>query len=124
MSENIVENIVSTHNGGKLTAGNPGNAGGTGRPNDEFRRKAGEKLDHWLDRADSLLTELQVEAIDFDSKLRVVEAAGKLGERFGKYTGLEKQTVDLNNPDGKLGMGVLIDKLAGLDVESLKKLAE
>jgi hypothetical protein len=94
MSENIVENIVSTHNGGKLTAGNPGNAGGTGRPNDEFRRKAGEKLDHWLDRADSLLTELQVEATDFESKMKVVEAAGKLGERFGKYTGLEKKEVE------------------------------
>lgn len=102
MSENIVENIVSTHNGGKLTAGNPGNAGGTGRPNDEFRRKAGEKLDHWLDRADSLLTELQVEATDFESKMKVVEAAGKLGERFGKYTGLEKAVVDNQSSDGSM----------------------
>jgi hypothetical protein len=97
MSENSVQNSVGIagKNGGTLLPGGvPGNAGGTGRPNDEFRRKAGEKLDHWLDRADSLLTELQVEATDFESKMKVVEAAGKLGERFGKYTGLEKKEVE------------------------------
>jgi hypothetical protein len=96
MSENHVENRVDGipgKNGGTLRNGGT-NAGGTGRPNDEFRRKAGEKLDHWLDRADSLLTELQVEATDFESKMKVVEAAGKLGERFGKYTGLEKKEVE------------------------------
>jgi len=53
MSENSVQNSVGIagKNGGTLLPGGvPGNAGGTGRPNDEFRRKAGEKLDHWLDR--------------------------------------------------------------------------
>jgi hypothetical protein len=97
MSENSVQNSVEGipgKNGGTLLSGGAvGNAGG-GRPSDEFRRKAGEKLDHWLDRADSLLTELQVEATDFESKMKVVEAAGKLGERFGKYTGLEKKEVE------------------------------
>jgi len=46
-------------------------------------------------------------------------AAKLLPKKYG-----ERSTVDLNNPDGKLGMGVLIDKLAGLDVDTLKKLAE
>jgi hypothetical protein len=34
--------------------------------------------------------------------MKVVEAAGKLGERFGKYTGLEKAVVDNQSSDGSM----------------------
>lgn len=91
MSENTEKKTGGTVgvNGNLLKVGNPGNAGG-GRPADEFRRACGEKLDHWLNRADNLLIQLYDEAEDFDSKMKVIEASGKLAERFGKYTGLEK----------------------------------
>ena len=72
-----------------LTPGNPGNRGG-GRPRDEFRRNAGERLEHWLDRSDARLTELFEQAVSFDEQMKVLEACGKLAERYGKYTGLEK----------------------------------
>lgn len=89
MSENIGKKTGYEN----LTPGNPGNSGG-GRPTEEFRRECGEKLDHWLKRASTRLAELDQDAEkDQDVKFKVVEAAGKLAERFGKYTGLEKSEV-------------------------------
>lgn len=96
---NIAKNIV---NGGQLNVGNPGNKGG-GRPPEEFRRECGEKLGVWLERSASLLQQLHDKATqseDDDLRLKVVDASGKLAERFGKYTGLEKLAVDHTN-DGK-----------------------
>lgn len=86
-----------------LTPGNPGNRGG-GRPRDEFRRHAGERLEHWLDRSDERLTALFEQAVSFDEQMKVLEACGKLAERFGRYTGLEKAET---KGDGKMVIEVV-----------------
>lgn len=105
MADNTGKNIGS--NGPVLNVGNPGNSGG-GRPPEEFKRECGEKLAYWLARASARLSELDTLAEnDEDMKFKVVDASGKLAERFGKYTGLEK--AGLNDP-GATVIRVVFDK--------------
>lgn len=87
--------------------GNHGNAGG-GRPSNDFRKRSREKLDDWLTRASDLLTELDAEATEFEQKLKLIEAAGKLAERFGKYTGLEKsELISTGTPAVTIDFGAM-----------------
>lgn len=72
-----------------MRRGNVGNRGG-GRPSDRFRRLATEQLEDWLKRSAKVLREIQRSATTVEEKLKFVEAAGKLADRFGKYTGIAR----------------------------------
>lgn len=57
---------------------------------EDLRRYGGESMVHWLTRSADLLTELYDEAETFEERLKLVEAFGKLSERFCRFSGLDK----------------------------------
>jgi hypothetical protein len=56
----------------------------------DVRRFAGERTIHWLSRSANLLEEIFDEAQTFEQKIALLEATGKLAERFGKFSSLDK----------------------------------
>ncbi len=55
-----------------------------------LRKHSVKELQRWLDMSSERLERLFEGAGTQDEHLKVLEAAGKLAERFGKFAGLEK----------------------------------
>ena len=57
---------------------------------ESIRRHAAKQLKVWLDKSSQRLDQLFSDAGTPEEHLKVLEAAGKLAERFGKFACLDK----------------------------------
>jgi len=94
MSQNHEENHEVSVPGYPNLRNGGTNKGGTGRPSDEFKREAGQSLREWLNVSKETLAKYRDQVTDLQSAIQFSEAAGKLADRFGKYSDqLPKQEV-------------------------------